>query len=322
MKKLFTIITFVMLAAAGAFAQIQPNLTTLSSALATGSKTIVVASATGFLPNDILIINHEAIQLPSTYSSGTTIQNTVRGTNGTLDQGHVSGATVMRFAPTNVLFSERLGSCTRASQPILPVVSLSRNLHDVTMFDCNGGLWIRVTLPDDVPDIPLTTCNIPIGSVAYASVGTNTTDITDKMMRTSIFVPYTNVFTGIQVLQGGTATTDNITTALFDSGGKLIASSAAAGTLLATANTFKSIAFALNPVAAAQTLTIVPGPAIYWIGVTGSGTTAGAYQTIPTLTFKNVLTGSATSQTFGTFPNFTPATTFTADVGPVVCLYN
>lgn len=154
--------------------------------------------------------------------------------------------------------------------------------------------------------------NVPIGSVAYASVGTNTTDIAGQLWITDIIVPSNQVVSTIGVLQGGTATTDNILVALFDAGGNRLATSALAGSLLATANTFKELAL----------LSVVQlyGPNRYYVAVQGNGTAAGAIQTIPTLTFVGVLAG-VLSGAFGTVPpNIVVPTTFTAGSGPFVYL--
>jgi hypothetical protein len=277
-------------------------------------------------------IDHEFFRITAVSGTTITATRTQASTNGT---PHKSGATVFvgpygsqqapgnAFPPGPFVQTANIGSCTRASYPVLPVIQVNGgNSRQQVMYDCQNGQWITGTLPDDTPvDGLIGGCNIPIGSVAYASVGTNTTDISDKRMTTSFYLPRTGIFTGIQVLQGGTATTDNITTQVADGGGKIIATSAAAGTLLATANTFKAIAFALNGAGAAQTKTILVGPSMYFLSVTGNGTAAGAYQTVPTLTFKNILSQGTTSITFGTFPAYTPPTTFTADLAPVVCLY-
>lgn len=339
MRKLFTILTLAVVLcglSTNAFSQVQPTYTTTSAAVTQTANFITVTSATGFTASTTNIdygvfIDHEFMRITSVSSTRIGVQ---RGQANTNQSPHKSGATVFvgTFAgqpgvatgQTGGPFIQNslVGSCTRSDYGILPLIQVNANRRQA-MYNCNGGQWLEQTLPDDVPAGPLAPiCNIAIGSVAYASVGTNTADIASKSMRTTIWVPYTQSFTGIQVLQGGTATTDNITVGLFDAGGKRIATSAAAGTLLSGASTFKSIAFALNRNAAAQTLTMVTGPALYWVAVTGNGTAAGAYQTVPASTFKGILTDSATSQTFGTWPDFTPVTTFTADVGPVVCLYN
>lgn len=320
-----------------AFATVQPTFTTLSAAVADERATrLTVTSATGFVASTGtldygILIDHEFMRI--TAVSGTTI-TVMRNQASTTATAHKSGATVLvgqygsQQAPGTsggpFIQTVMNGSCTSANYPILPLIQVNANqIGGQTMYNCLGGVWQKQGLIDDQLVEPIIgPCNIEIGSVAYASVGTNTTDIANKRMTTSIIFPRTGIFTGIQVLQGGTATTDNITTAIYDSAGKLIASSAAAGTLLATANTFKSIAFALGPTGVAQTKTIITGPALYFISVTGNGTAAGAYQTVPASTFKNVFTQGTTSITFGTFPAFTPPTTFTADLGPVVCAYN
>lgn len=154
--------------------------------------------------------------------------------------------------------------------------------------------------------------NVPIGSVAYASVGTNTTDIAGQLWITEIFVPYNFVVSSIGFLQGGTATTDNTLVALFDSGGNLLATSNLSGAVLSGANTFQE-----------QALTAVVqlyGPAKYYIAVQGNGTAAGAIQTIPTSTFVGVMT-KVLSGAFGTVPaNIVVPTTFAAGSGPIVYL--
>jgi hypothetical protein len=154
--------------------------------------------------------------------------------------------------------------------------------------------------------------NVPIGSVAYASVGTNTTDIAGQLWITDIIVPNNMVCSTIGFLQGGTATTDNTLLAIFDAGGNRLGTSALAGVVLATANTFQEQAL-LAPVQ-------LFGGNRYYVAVQGNGTAAGAIQTIPTLTFVGVLAGSLAGA-FGTVPqNIVVPTTFTAGKGPIVYL--
>ena len=64
--------------------------------------------------------------------------------------------------------------------------------------------------------------NILIGPTALASIGTATTDIAGQWWLTDILVPYNRLVTKVGVLQGGTATTDNIMVAVWDSYGKLV----------------------------------------------------------------------------------------------------
>lgn len=160
--------------------------------------------------------------------------------------------------------------------------------------------------------------NIPIGSVAYGSLGTNSTDVAGQLWITDIFIPYNRAITKIGVLQGGTATTDNILAAIYDSRGKLVGSSAAAGSLLSGANTFKELAIALDANGAAAASLQLYGPQQYFIAVQGNGTAAGAIRTVATATFIEIVATSATG-TFGTIPaSITVPTTFTADKAPIV----
>ncbi len=169
--------------------------------------------------------------------------------------------------------------------------------------------------------------NIPIGSVALASVGTNTTDII-QLWVTDLGVPYNRVLSNISILAGGTATTDNWLAAIYDSYGRLIASTAMAGQVLSGANTWQTQAIALvypasglTSVAAGAAATSVQlyGPQQYFVAVQGSGTTAGALQTVPAP--YQICAGVIAAGTFGTIPaTITVPTTFTAAKAPIVYL--
>jgi len=169
--------------------------------------------------------------------------------------------------------------------------------------------------------------NIPIGSVALASIGTNTTDIV-QLWTTDILVPYNRIVKNISILSGGTATTDNWLAAIYDSYGRLIASTALAGQLLATANTWQTQPLALVYPASGLTASTAGlsatqvqlyGPQQYFIAVQGSGTTAGALQTVPAP--YQICASAITAATFGTIPaTITPPTTFTAAKAPIVYL--
>lgn len=162
--------------------------------------------------------------------------------------------------------------------------------------------------------------NILIGPTALASIGTATTDVAGQWWLTDVFVPYNRTITAVGVLQGSTATTDNIRVAIWDSFGRLVCASAAAGVVLATANTFKSCAIVLDANAAAITSAKLLGPQRYFVGVQGNGTAAAAIQTVKAATYIDVL-GEVLAGTFGTTPaTITPPTTWTADLAPVVYL--
>lgn len=165
--------------------------------------------------------------------------------------------------------------------------------------------------------------NIPIGSVALASIGTNTTDVV-QLWVTDILVPYNRVVSNINILSGGTATTDNWLAAIYDSYGVLIASTALTGQLLATANSWQTQAIALTYARGTTTSTAATsvqlfGPQQYYIAVQGNGTTGGAFQTVPAP--YQICANSITAGTFGTIPaTITPPTTFTAGKAPIVYL--
>ncbi len=342
MRQILTILALaaVLLAiSVPAYSQVQPTFTTLSQAVTDARATIIaVASATGFTASTQQIdygvfIDHEFMRITAVNGTRITVQRGQANTNAT---SHASGAHafVGTFAAQQgvatgqsggpFIQSRNVGSCTRTAYPVLPLIQVNANATGgQAMYNCDGGYWLKQDLLDDTAVIPLVgACNVPIGSVAYASIGTNTTDILSKRMTTSIFVPRTAVYTGIQVMQGGTATTDKITAQIADGSGKLIASGAAAGVSLSGANTFLPVPFALNRAAAAQTTTLITGPAMYFASIVGNGTAAGAYETVKTATYIDVLSQGTTSITFGTFPDFTPPTTFTQDLAPIVCLYN
>ncbi len=158
---------------------------------------------------------------------------------------------------------------------------------------------------------PLTISNYPMGSVALASIGTNTADISGQLWITGIWVPANKTISKILVLAGGTATTDNILAAIFDYNGKFLQSSALAGALLSGANTFQSLSL-LSSVT-------LSGPAMYYVAVQGNGATAGAIETLSAL--YNTVPTTVVSGVFGTVPSsITLPTTFTAANGPVIQL--
>lgn len=153
--------------------------------------------------------------------------------------------------------------------------------------------------------------SIPIGPVALASLGTNTTDIAGQVWFTSIQIPVDKTVTGIGCLQGATATTDKTNFSLYNSAGTLLGNSATAGVLLSGASTFQRQALVTaTAVKAGQ----------YWIGVQGNGTAAGAIATVAASTYLTVASTVA-SGTFGTLPAMTPVVTFTADKAPICYVY-
>jgi hypothetical protein len=349
---LLVIVAALFSVATPSFAQSQPTITTLSAAQSSplnggsgSTSTISVASATGITAStksqqSFVLIDSELEEVSAV--SGTTL--TVRRARSGLGAAHVSGAYVVfgytgTFNPNQGTISSNVGSptvgasntgatfiatlpvgsCTRSNMSVLPVFVVSAHplgggLNYGYTADCLNGKWAIGTLPDN-PSQKTLACasNVPIGSVAYSSFGTNTTGVNNQEWLTSIWVPQTCYVTGVKVLSGGTSTTDNIVGLLRDAGGNIIANAAAAGVTLSGANTFQTQAFVNK--------TLVVGPALYYIGVQTNGTNAGDLQTVAASTFIDVAAGSV-SNTFGTVTGtVTVPTTFTGNKGPIAYLY-
>lgn len=152
---------------------------------------------------------------------------------------------------------------------------------------------------------------VPVGSVAYGSVGTAVSCVNGTTYWASVYITGTMVMTGIGVLNGGTVGTNNGLVALYNADGVLVANSALAGALTASANAFQQRAFT-SPYTAL-------GPGLYYIAYQANGATDNV-RMVAASTFIDVLTKSAAG-TFGTLPALVVPTTFTADVGPVAYVY-
>lgn len=145
--------------------------------------------------------------------------------------------------------------------------------------------------------------------VALASLGTSAVHVAGTMYRSEVWLPANKVITGISVLNGATAATDNLQVSLYDATGALVAQSAA--TLATGANAFQDIPFT-TPYSA-------KGPALYIVQVQANGTTT---TTRRIAAGTSGLMAASAAGSFGTIPaTITPPTTFTADVGPIVDLY-
>ncbi len=152
---------------------------------------------------------------------------------------------------------------------------------------------------------------VPIGSVAYASMGNDTTLVSGTIYWAEVDIPINFTATGIAVLNGATVGTNNGLVGLYNSGGVLVANSALAGALTAGANAFQTRAFAATYAAI--------GPGRYWVAYQANGAT-DTLRTVAASTFVDCLTKSATG-TFGTLTALTVPTTFTANVGPIAYVY-
>jgi hypothetical protein len=133
------------------------------------------------------------------------------------------------------------------------------------------------------------------------------------MYCSEIDLPANKLVTGLGVLNGTTVGTDNHLVALYDATGNLIANSAVAGVVAASASTYQTIAF--------TTSYYLVGPAQYFGCLQTNGTTA-TVRMIVTGTQDTFLTKGVTSITFGTIPaTITVPTTFTTAVGPYLEWY-
>lgn len=151
---------------------------------------------------------------------------------------------------------------------------------------------------------------IPIGSVAYASLGTSGVHVAGTIYFAQIYVPVTRIVTAIAVLNGATVGTDNLIAALYPAnGGSPLCNSALAGTLSAGANAFQSLSM-VSPI-------VIEGGKRYWVGVQCNGTTATTRK-IATSTF--VTLAGSQAGTFGTLAPLIPPVSFTADKGPIAYL--
>lgn len=326
MKTLKALPILFLLAAISGFGQVARTSTTLSAAMDSQQSYAILASATsvnapgqpvsnGELDTPtgsnvtILYIDKEAMRVTRAVNGLTAYVQ--RATDGTARSAHASGATVWVGPSSSYVRTERYGACTLTSASIVPMV----NILTGNLFYCLNGAWSGS--PNFATGSGTTGryrySTVPIGSVAYASAGTDVAAVAGTFYCADVVVPRTMTLTGIAVLNGATGTTNYDLVALYDSGGHLVANSAVAGTLEATANIFQARNFT-------STYTAF-GPAEYFACVQANGNT-GTLRMIPTVTFIDVLATSFTG-VFGTVPATmtTVPTTFTADVGPVAYVF-
>lgn len=356
MKTLFQVLLVgaVLLAlSSNAFSQTVPTSTTLSAAITDERATrLSVASATGFVASTGtldygLFVDHEFMRI--TAVSGTVITVT-RAQANTSATTHRSGARVwvgqygsrqITGAATGGPFvqSPLYGSCTASRSAFLPVIQVNNNAIDgQAMYNCNNGQWAKQTLLDD--NLPTWTryCTANLSGFSLlttfviasgVAIGTNTTPVTGTVYYASIEVPQTMLVTGVSVLNGTVASTDNLRVMLYRADGTPLARNLAAGTAASGIDQFQDIAFTATYLAT--------GPARYWVGVSASGTTT-RLRTIPSPTSAaaNAFTGILASSALSTFNLVATAnlvggvgatlttalpTTQIDAVGPVACLY-
>src|SRR5262249_30879710 len=145
----------------------------------------------------------------SAHVSGATV---ICGYAGSFDpkSGNVStvvGSPTVGASATGATFVGTLpvGACTRSSQAILPVFLVTaqpdgRGKSYGYAADCIGGKWQVGTLPDSAGDPAslVAAQTVPLGPVAYGSLGTSTTDAVQEFV-CSINVPRTSYITGFKL---------------------------------------------------------------------------------------------------------------------------
>jgi hypothetical protein len=313
-----------------AAAQSQPTFTTLNANMADQrTQTLVVVSNTGFTASNTFLgtdyyvfVDQEAMRI--TAVSGTTI-TVQRGQLGTNAATHAKGAfAFVGVAPTQLgpatgqsgspfLTTTNWGSCTRSSaSPILPLIQINpAEINGQALYDCLNGVWTPGALISVLPQQSQRYCSVPVGSVAFGSFGTDTAGVAGTEFVNVMDLPQSFVATGLSALSGGTTTSNTVIVAIYDGGGNLIGNSVSTGTTIGTTNVFTDYNFTKK--------LVLVGPHRYFITVQLSGT--DHIRTVATATFQGLLTTSIVG-TAGTIPaTITAPTTFTADKGPIACLF-
>ena len=323
LQQFLVLVVSLLVMASTSWAQATLTSTTLSAAVTSASATTInVTVATDFVAGNLAYVDAEAMRVRS--ASGTTI-SVIRGSAGTRAVTHATAAVIYAGPPNYFSSYNRAGSCTSGNELVLPVINVSNG----NIYQCTSSLWVIIggpvnaglTLTGPTLATPVITsstgraqyCTVAIGSVAYGSLGTSTTPVATTTYLAEVYLPRSLTLTGIKILNAATVGTDKWAVALYPSaGGAAVATSALAGTTTAGADAFQTLVFTATYAAA--------GPARYWIAAQVNGTT-DRFRTIATLTFVDVLAGSVTGGTFGTFASLTAPTTFTADKGPIACIY-
>lgn len=148
-----------------------------------------------------------------------------------------------------------------------------------------------------------------------ATSGTDIAFAEKQLFTGSVFLPFKKTITGIAYLLGAEGGTNKVIAALFDSAGNKVANSSETteGTVAGTKETIQKLAF---------TSTYEAEPGLYYVGITGNGTTA-KLRTIPAQTASdNTFADKIEIATKNSVPaSITVPTTFTAAEAPVAMIY-
>jgi len=167
---------------------------------------------------------------------------------------------------------------------------------------------------------PAVIANIPLGSAAlttYETAGVAQTAFNTNI--SEVFVPGWNTWTGIGYLNGTGVGTDKAVVVLFDTNGKLIATSAVAGTTNAAgASVFEKVPFTVP-------VTLPPGR--YFMGLILDGTTVTPRHVLAANGAEPRCSQIATTTSFAAAlttlaAGITVPTTFTTAKAPIMELYS
>jgi hypothetical protein len=148
-----------------------------------------------------------------------------------------------------------------------------------------------------------------------AETGTDLALAEKKLFVTSIFLPVNKEITGIGFLLGAGGGTTKVVLGLFNSKGEVVGktSETTEGTVAGTEKTIQEIALTAKYKAV--------GPALYFVGITGNGTTAHI-RTIPANTAgANVFAGEVELTEKNKLAKITAPSTFTGGKGVVAFVY-
>jgi hypothetical protein len=275
------------------------------------------------MPGDLAAVNGELYQCTAIAGTGTATWTEVLNAASTLDlvlTGDIiadslnltAGATVGTTLAVTGDLAVNTNKFTVAASSGNTVVAGTLGVTGASTLTGAVGVTGALTPTGGiVATSPIRITNIPIGPVAYASLGTNTTPVSGTIYVSELWLPSNKTLVGGAFLNGAAVGTNAAIVALYSAAGALLASSALAGVITSGINSFQEIAFTA-PYA-------VVGPGKYFLAYQTNGTTT-RLRTIATATYLN--TASATAGVFGTLGAITPPTTTTADTGPIGYVYS
>lgn len=179
----------------------------------------------------------------------------------------------------------------------------------VALIPTSGSNWSAQILPASTAQVGAASTVFHSGGVSAvaAATGTDATAVNTETYIVEVFIPVTTTITGVNWIGLGTST-GNVQFSLADAAGTVITAAQTASTATTTTANFQAAAFAAPYVAV--------GPAKYFVLMQNSGSNHYRAHTVGVF-------GAAkkTGETYGTFTNVTPPTTFTTAIAPIVDTY-